>query len=153
MTGGRIRRVANYLKGEESFCLTYGDGLSDVNISALIDFHKSRRVMATLTATLPPGRFGALDLSGDKVNSFMEKPKGDGAMINGGFFVLSPEVIELIDGDQTIWEREPLEQLAKEGNLAAYQHTGFWQPMDTLRDKIYLEKLWQTGKAPWKVWK
>ena len=122
------------------------------NITELIAFHKAQNVKATLTATIPPGRFGALDLNGSKVNSFMEKPKGDGAMINGGFFVLSPKVIDYITDDTTTWEREPLERLAQEGNLAAYQHHGFWQPMDTLRDKIHLEELWQSGKAPWKVW-
>jgi glucose-1-phosphate cytidylyltransferase len=152
MTGGRLKRVANYLKGDELFCLTYGDGVSDVNITELIAFHKAQNVKATLTATILPGRFGALDLKGSKVTSFMEKPKGDGAMINGGFFVLSPQVLDYIKDDQTIWEREPLERLAQEGNLAAYQHTGFWQPMDTLRDKTQLEELWQSGQAPWKTW-
>lgn len=152
MTGGRLKRVANYVKDEQTFCLTYGDGVSDVNITELIAFHKSQNVKATLTATIPPGRFGALDLSGSKVNSFMEKPKGDGALINGGFFVLSPQVLDYIAGDQTIWEREPLERLAQEGNLAAFEHTGFWQPMDTLRDKTQLEELWQSGQAPWKTW-
>jgi glucose-1-phosphate cytidylyltransferase len=152
MTGGRLKRVVDYVKHEEIFCLTYGDGVSDVNISELITFHKSQNVKATLIATKPPGRFGVLDLKENIVTSFMEKPKGDGAMINGGFFVLSPLVIDYISDDQTIWEREPLERLAKEGNLAAFQHNGFWQPMDTLRDKNYLEELWQTGKAPWKVW-
>ena len=152
MTGGRLKRVAAYVKEEEMFCLTYGDGVSDVNISELITFHKSQKVKATLTATKPPGRFGVLDLSGNSVTSFMEKPKGDGAMINGGFFVLSPLVLDYIEDDQTIWEREPLERLAQEGDLAAYQHSGFWQPMDTLRDKTYLEGLWQSGKAPWRVW-
>lgn len=153
MTAGRLKRVADYVQGEEIFCLTYGDGVSDVNISELIAFHKAQEVEATLTAVLPPGRFGALDLSGSKVSSFMEKPKGDGAMINGGFFVVSPKVIDYIVDDQTIWEREPLERLAREGNLAAFQHNGFWQPMDTLRDKVHLEELWQSGKAPWKTWK
>jgi glucose-1-phosphate cytidylyltransferase len=152
MTGGRLKRVAEYVKDEETFCLTYGDGVSDVNITALLAFHKAQNVKVTVTATIPPGRFGALDLAGNKVNSFMEKPQGDGGMINGGFFVLSPMVIDYITDDQTLWEREPLERLAKEGNLAAYQHHGFWQPMDTLRDKVYLEKLWQSGRAPWKVW-
>ena len=152
MTGGRVRRIADYVKAEDAFCLTYGDGVGDVNITELIAFHKKQNVAATLTATIPPGRFGALDLQGNLVNSFMEKPKGDGAMINGGFFVLSPRVINYISDDQTIWEREPLEKLAKGGNLAAYQHHGFWQPMDTLRDKVHLEELWQSGKAPWKVW-
>jgi glucose-1-phosphate cytidylyltransferase len=152
MTGGRLKRVADYVKGEEAFCLTYGDGVSDVNITELLAFHRAQGVKATLTATVPPARFGALDIQGSKVASFMEKPKGDGAMVNGGFFVLSPKVIDYISGDSTIWEREPLERLAAEGNLAAFQHDGFWQPMDTLRDKTFLEELWQTGKAPWKVW-
>jgi glucose-1-phosphate cytidylyltransferase len=152
MTGGRLKRVAEYVKDEEAFCLTYGDGVSDVNITELVAFHKEQKVKATLTATLPPGRFGALDMQGNKVNSFREKPQGDGAMINGGFFVLSPSVLEYITDDHTIWEREPLERLAEEGNLAAYQHNGFWQPMDTLRDKINLEEFWQSGHAPWKVW-
>ena len=152
MTGGRLKRVAGYVQDEEAFCFTYGDGVGDINITELVEFHKSQNVKATLTATIPPGRFGALGLHGNKVNSFMEKPKGDGAMINGGYFVLSPKVIDVITDDSTIWEREPLERLAQEGNLAAYQHHGFWQPMDTLRDKIHLEELWQSGKAPWKVW-
>ena len=152
MTGGRLKRVASYIQDEEAFCLTYGDGVSDVNITELIAFHKAQKVKATLTATLPPGRFGALDFDGHKVRNFKEKPSGDGGMINGGFFVLSPEVLSYIEDDQTIWERAPLEKLATEGQLAAYQHGGFWQPMDTLRDKVHLEELWQSGKAPWKVW-
>ena len=152
MTGGRLKRVADYIKGEEAFCLTYGDGVSDINVTELIAFHREQKAKATLTATIAPGRFGALDLNGNKVDSFMEKPKGDGAMINGGFFVLSPQVLDYIVNDQTTWEREPLEQLAQEGNLCAFQHRGFWQPMDTLRDKMYLEGLWQSGQAPWKVW-
>jgi glucose-1-phosphate cytidylyltransferase len=152
MTGGRLKRVADYVKDEESFCLTYGDGVSDVNITELIAFHKAQNVKATLTATIAPGRFGALDLKANKVSSFMEKPKGDGAMINGGFFVLSPKVLDYITDDQTIWERDPLERLAQEGDLAAFSHHGFWQPMDTLRDKVHLEELWQSGKAPWNVW-
>jgi glucose-1-phosphate cytidylyltransferase len=152
MTGGRLKRVVEYVKNEEAFCFTYGDGVSDVNITELIAFHKSHKLKATLTAAIPPGRFGALNIIDTKVSSFMEKPRGDGAMINGGFFVLSPEVINYIKDDQTIWEREPLELLANEGHLAAYQHHGFWQPMDTLRDKLYLEELWQIGNAPWKVW-
>jgi glucose-1-phosphate cytidylyltransferase len=152
MTGGRLKRVADHIKGDELFCLTYGDGVSDVNITKLIAFHKAQNVKATLTATIPPGRFGALDINGSMVNSFMEKPKGDGAMINGGFFVLSPNVLDYVVNDQTIWEREPLERLAQEGNLAAFPHNGFWQPMDTLRDKLLLEELWQSGTAPWKVW-
>lgn len=152
MTGGRLKRVAPYLQGEQAFCFTYGDGVSDVNIAELIAFHTSQQVKATLTATLPPGRFGALDMKGSKVRSFKEKPKGDGAMINGGFFVLSPEVLTLIEDDNTIWEKEPLETLASRDQLAAFSHDGFWQPMDTLRDKTYLEELWASGKAPWKVW-
>ena len=152
MTGGRVKRVADYVKGDELFCLTYGDGVADVNITELIAFHKGQNLKATVTATIPPGRFGALELVGNKVNSFMEKPKGDGAMINGGFFVLSPSVIDYITDDQTIWEREPLERLATEGNLAAFQHHGFWQPMDTLREKNLLEELWASGHAPWKNW-
>jgi glucose-1-phosphate cytidylyltransferase len=152
MTGGRLRRVAPYLKDEEAFCFTYGDGVSDVNIAELIAFHKAQKVKATLTATLPPGRFGALDMHGDKVRTFKEKPKGDGGMINGGFFVLSPAVLNLLDGDNCVWERAPLETLAEGGELAAYQHHGFWQAMDTLRDKTQLEELWQSGQAPWRVW-
>ncbi len=153
MTGGRIKRVAEHIQGDDAFCLTYGDGVSDVNITELIAFHKAQGVQATLTATLPPGRFGALEFNGPKVARFMEKPKGDGAMINGGFFVLSPKVLERITGDETIWERAPLETLATDGQLAAFQHTGFWQPMDTLRDRVFLEELWASGSAPWKVWK
>lgn len=153
MTGGRLKRVAKYLD-DEPFCFTYGDGVSNVDIGELIAFHKRHGLQATLTATYSPGRFGALDIHGDhKVTSFREKPKGDGGMVNGGFFVLAPKVVELIEGDQTIWEREPLERLAEEGQLAAYQHHGFWQPMDTLRDKHYLEELWISGSAAWKVWK
>jgi glucose-1-phosphate cytidylyltransferase len=152
MTGGRLRRVAPYVRNEEAFCFTYGDGVSNVNIAELIAFHKAQKVKATLTATYPPGRFGALDLLGDKVRTFKEKPKGDGGMINGGFFVLSPAVLDLLDGDDCIWERAPLETLAERGELAAYQHHGFWQAMDTLRDKTYLEELWQSGQAPWRVW-
>lgn len=152
LTGGRLRRVAPYLKSEEAFCFTYGDGVGDVDITSLIDFHRRSGVKATLTATLPPGRFGALRFDKDKVHSFQEKPAGDGAMINGGFFVLSPQVIDYIEGDATIWEREPLERLAAEGQLAAFRHEGFWQPMDTLRDKTLLEELWTEGRAPWKVW-
>lgn len=153
MTGGRLKRVADYIKDEESFCFTYGDGVSDINISELIKFHKKQGKKATITATLPPGRFGALEISNHQVNSFREKPRGDGALINGGFFVLSPDVISYIEGDNTIWEKEPLERLAGEGELSAFEHTGFWQPMDTLRDRQLLEDLWQNGDAPWKVWK
>jgi glucose-1-phosphate cytidylyltransferase len=152
MTGGRLKLVSDYIKDEENFCFTYGDGVSDVNISELIAFHKAQQVKATLTSVIPLGRFGAINTQANKVHSFHEKPRGDGAKINGGFFVLSPKVLDYISDDQTTWEREPLEQLAKEGNLAAYQHDGFWQPMDTLRDKMFLEELWQSRKAPWKVW-
>lgn len=152
MTGGRLRRVADYIKDEEAFCFTYGDGVGDIDIAKTIEFHKSHGKKATLTATFPPGRFGALDIKASKVNSFKEKPRGDGAMINGGFFVLSPEVLKLIDGDSCTWEQEPLKTLAEENELMAYEHHGFWQPMDTLRDKVHLEELWQAGKAPWKIW-
>ena len=152
MTGGRLKRVARYIQEDEIFCLTYGDGVSDVNITELIAFHRAQQVKATVTSVLPPGRFGALDVVGNRVKSFREKPQGDGAKVNGGFFVLSYKVIDYISGDKTIWERGPIERLAKEGDLAAYQHGGFWQPMDTLRDKMHLEELWQSGKAPWKVW-
>lgn len=153
MTGGRLKRVKQYVENEELFCFTYGDGVSDVNIKKLIDFHRQHGKQATLTATYPPGRFGALDIRGDNhVETFKEKPKGDGGMINGGFFVLSPQVIDLIDGDSTVWEASPLETLAGSGQMMAYQHEGFWQPMDTLRDKNYLEELWVSNNAPWKVW-
>lgn len=150
MTGGRVKRIADHVKDDEAFCLTYGDGVGDINITELLAFHKAQNVKATLTATIYPGRFGALDFNGSKVKSFVEKPKG--GMINGGFFVLSPKVIDYITDDKTTWEREPLELLAQEGNLAAFLHHGFWRPMDTLRDKLYLEELWQSGQAPWKVW-
>lgn len=152
MTGGRLKRVAPYIENDELFCLTYGDGLSDVNIGELISFHRAMGVMATLTGIYPPGRFGALELSCNKVRRFAEKPQGDGSMINGGFFVLSPKVLGYIDGDQTIWEQEPMERLATEGQLAAFKHAGFWQPMDTLRDKQRLEELWEGGNPPWRVW-
>lgn len=152
MTGGRLRRAAPYLENEDLFFFTYGDGVADIDIGKLLAFHRSQNVLATLTAAFPPGRFGALDLVGSKVRSFKEKPKGDGNMINGGFFVLSPRVIDLIDDDSTVWEAEPLELLSMQGQLAAYRHEGFWQPMDTLRDKHYLEGLWRSGSAPWKVW-
>lgn len=151
MTGGRLKRVKSYL-GNEDFCLTYGDGLADINISELLKFHKAHGKLATLTAAQPPGRFGALGLEGTLVQSFKEKPMGDGNWINGGFFVLNPKVIDLIDNDQTVWEKEPLERLAQSQELHAFQHKGFWQPMDTLRDKTYLEQLWSSNKAPWKVW-
>ena len=152
MTGGRLARVREYLDGED-FCFTYGDGVSDVNISELVDFHKKNKLKATLTAVQPPGRFGSLNLEGDRITGFQEKPVGDGGWINGGFFVCSPEVLDYIESDDTVWERQPLERLAAEGNLAAHFHKGFWQPMDTLRDKNHLEELWVNGKAPWKTWK
>lgn len=152
MTGGRLKRVAEYVKNDDAFLFTYGDGVSDVNIGETIDFHRNHGKLATLTATFPPGRFGALDIQNKQIRSFKEKPKGDGAMINGGFFVLNPKVIDLISNDATIWEQEPLMTLAERGELMAYEHSGFWQPMDTLRDKHYLESLWESGKAPWKVW-
>jgi glucose-1-phosphate cytidylyltransferase len=152
MTGGRLRRVAEHIKDEEAFCFTYGDGVSDIDISETIRFHKAHGKQATLTATYPPGRFGALDMRNGLVRSFKEKPQGDGAMINGGFFVLSPSVLKLIDGDDSTWEQEPLMTLAEQGDLMAYEHKGFWQPIDTLRDTHYLEELWQSGKAPWKNW-
>jgi len=152
MTGGRLRRVAKFIKDEEAFCLSYGDGVGDIDIGATIDFHREHGKAATLTATYPPGRFGALSIKNRQVVSFKEKPKGDGAMINGGFFVLSPTVLSTIKGDSTIWEREPLTTLADTGQLMAFEHQGFWQPMDTLRDKHLLEELWATGRAPWKFW-
>lgn len=152
MTGGRIKRIYPYIQEEELFCLTYGDGVSNVNIAQLIEFHKAKNVMATLTAVLPPGRFGAISIERDHVKGFKEKPKGDGALVNGGFFVLTPKIVNYIEGDHTIWEQEPLERLAKDGELAAYRHEGFWQPMDTLRDKQYLEELWINDRAPWKIW-
>lgn len=152
MTGGRLKRVANYVKDDEAFCLTYGDGVSDVDIGATLAFHKSHGKAATLTSTWPPGRFGSLDVENQRVVSFKEKPRGDGAIINGGFFVLSPKVLSYLDGDATVWEQEPLMRLAEEGELMAFHHEGFWQPMDTLRDKVMLEELWVGGKAPWKKW-
>ena len=151
MTGGRIKAVAKYLDPSEPFCMTYGDGVSDVDIGALIEFHKAHGKKATVTAVAPPGRFGALQFDGDAVSAFVEKPAGDGGLINGGFFVLSPDVIDLIDGPQTVWEKKPLETLASTGELQGFRHHGFWQPMDTLRDKQYLEELWEKG-APWKTW-
>ncbi|MCG2722928.1 MAG: glucose-1-phosphate cytidylyltransferase [Thermodesulfovibrionales bacterium] len=153
MTGGRLKRVKEYI-GNETFCLTYGDGVTDVNIKELIAFHRDQKALATLTAVQPPGRFGAFNLDRDqyKIFTFKEKPQGDRAWINGGFFVLEPGVLDYIEGDSTIWEREPMEKLAHDGMLSAYRHYGFWQPMDTLRDKIVLEELWQSEKAPWKVW-
>lgn len=150
-TGGRLARVRGYL-GEEDFCMTYGDGLSNVDVGAEIAFHRRHGALATICAVQPPGRFGALELDGDKVSGFNEKPQGDQAWINGGFFVLSPRVLDYIASDTVLWEREPLEELARKGQLHVYRHTGFWQPMDTLRDKNLLEELWASGKAPWKNW-
>jgi len=152
MTGGRLRRAARYLEGEKAFCFTYGDGVSDIDISALVDFHHAHGRFATVTAVQPPGRYGALQRDGDQVLGFTEKPRGDGGWINGGFFVLSPEVLPYIDGDATSWEAEPLSRLASEGQLHAFAHEGFWHPMDTLRDKNHLEQLWSSGEAPWKQW-
>ena len=152
MTGGRLGRVSDYVKDEDAFCFTYGDGVSNVNITELIEFHKKHGKDATLTAVYPPGRFGALDIQDNQIKRFTEKPKGDGALINGGFFVLSPKVLERISGDDCTWEQEPLKGLAADDNLMAFTHDGFWQPMDTLRDKVYLQKLWEEGKAPWKTW-
>jgi len=151
MTGGRLKRVKNYLD-KEDFCFTYGDGLSDINIRDLINFHKSHKKLATTTAVLPPGRFGSLELEEDKILSFKEKPDGDGSWINGGFFVLSPKVIDYIDNDQTIWERDPMERIASDNQMRAFFHKNFWQPMDTLRDKNNLEELWRTNSAPWRLW-
>ena len=152
MTGGRVKRVYDYVKDEDAFCLTYGDGVADIDISSLIKFHESHGKQATLTATYPPGRFGALDIDEGFVKKFQEKPKGDGAVINGGFFVLSPSVINRIVDDSTIWEQDPLKGLAEDDQLMAFRHEGYWQPMDTLRDKMKLEELWDTNQAPWKVW-
>jgi len=152
MTGGRLKRVAPYLSDQDAFCFTYGDGVADVDLSGLIRFHQSHGRLATVTAVKPPGRFGALSLKGHTISDFQEKPAGDGAWINGGFFVLSPKTLDFIEDDQTVWEREPMERLAKEDQFRAFFHEGFWQPMDTLRDKGLLEDLWQTGQAPWKRW-
>jgi len=153
MTGGRLKRVKDYVKDEEAFCFTYGDGVGNVDISRLIEFHQAHGKKATVTATRPPGRYGALKFGpDDTVEDFQEKPDGDGSWINGGFFVLSPKVIERIEQDSTIWEREPLDGLAKDGELIAFKHDGFWQPMDTLREKKLLNELWDSGKAPWKIW-
>jgi len=149
-TGGRLKRVADYIDGD--FCMTYGDGVGSIDITSLINFHQQHGKLATMTAVQPPGRFGALEIAGTQVISFLEKPQGDGGRINGGFFILNPNVLDLIEGDDTIWERKPLEKLAKDGQLQAFSHSGFWQPMDTLRDKTYLEELWVSGKAPWKSW-
>jgi glucose-1-phosphate cytidylyltransferase len=152
MTGGRLRRVADFLANEEAFCFTYGDGVADVDIAEAIRFHKAHGKLATVTAVQPPGRYGALQMDEARVAGFIEKPRGDGGLINGGFFVLSPRCIARIEGDPTSWEGEPLTSLANEAQLMAYEHHGFWQPMDTLRDKNLLEDLWQSGRAPWKVW-
>lgn len=152
LTGGRLGRVADYVKDEEAFCFTYGDGVGDIDIAATIEFHRRHGKAATLTSTYPPGRFGAIDIHGGQVMSFKEKPKGDGAMINGGFFVLSPRALAEVKDDTTVWEQEPLVNLADKGELMAYEHQGFWQPMDTLRDKTLLEELWASGRAPWKKW-
>jgi glucose-1-phosphate cytidylyltransferase len=152
MTGGRLKRVADHVRGEDSFCFTYGDGLTDLDIGASIAFHRAHGRQATITAVQPPGRYGALQLRGDEVTGFTEKPSGDGGLINGGFFVLSPAVLDRIGGDETSWESEPLTGLAGDGELRAFRHAGFWQPMDTLREKLQLENLWESGKAPWKVW-
>jgi glucose-1-phosphate cytidylyltransferase len=152
MTGGRVLRVREHVKDEEAFCLTYGDGVGDVDISASIAFHREHGKLATLTAAVPPGRFGALGMDGDRVATFLEKPEGDGGEINAGFFVLSPKVLDYVDDDHTVWEQEPLKNLAADGELMAFKHPGFWQPMDTLRDKLQLESHWETGRAPWKVW-
>lgn len=152
MTGGRLKRVGDYLEGEDAFCFTYGDGVADVDVAASIAFHRGHGKLATITAVQPPGRYGALELDGTEVRAFTEKPRGDGGLINGGFFVLSPRCLERIAGDDTSWEAEPLTGLAADGELRAFAHTGFWQPMDTLREKTLLENLWDSGRAPWKVW-
>jgi glucose-1-phosphate cytidylyltransferase len=152
LTGGRLKRVADYVEGENEFCMTYGDGLSDIDISATITFHREHGRLATVTAVKPPGRFGALELEGQRVTGFMEKPTGDEGLINGGFFVLDPRCLDLIEGDETRWEDEPLTRLAVEDQLRAYEHHGFWQPMDTVRERNLLEDLWASGEAPWKSW-
>ncbi len=152
LTGGRLKRVADYVRGEDVFCFTYGDGVADIDITRELAFHRSHGKWATVAAVQPPGRYGALQLQGERVAGFTEKPRGDGGLINGGFFVLSPKCLDFIEGDHTSWEGEPLERLADLGQLMAFTHQGFWQPMDTLRDKNLLESLWESGKAPWKVW-
>lgn len=152
LTGGRLKRVASYIQDESEFCFTYGDGVSDLNITSLIDFHRKHGKLATVTAVQPPGRYGALKLEGNQVTGFTEKPRGDGGLINGGFFVLSPKCLELIASDSTTWEAEPLIELSKMGELMSFEHNGFWQAMDTLRDKTHLEELWASGSAPWKSW-
>ena len=153
MTGGRLKRVSQYVENEDAFCFTYGDGLADINISELINFHANHQRLATVTAVQPLGRYGALDMSDKEVRGFIEKPQGDGGWVNGGFFVLSPKCLSLLEDDSTVWEGLPLTTLATEGNLMAYEHKGFWQPMDTLRDKMQLENMWQSNNAPWRVWK
>jgi glucose-1-phosphate cytidylyltransferase len=152
MTGGRLKRVAQYLDADEPFCFTYGDGVSDIDIAALIAFHRQHGKLATVTAVQPAGRYGALDIKDKNVRGFVEKPQGDGGWVNGGFFILSPKTLNLIDGDSTAWEQEPLAQLAAANELCAYRHKGFWQPMDTIREKNLLNELWDNSKAPWKVW-
>jgi glucose-1-phosphate cytidylyltransferase len=151
MTGGRLRRVLQYL-GDEDFCFTYGDGVADIDIGRLVEFHRKEGTLVTVTAVQPTGRFGSMVLDGSRVTEFSEKPTGDGAWINGGFFVVSPKVAPYLEGDETVWEREPLQRLASEGQLTSYRHTGFWQPMDTLREKLRLDELWESGTAPWKTW-
>ncbi len=152
LTGGRLKRVGSYLEGEEAFCFTYGDGVANVDISGLIAFHRAHGKLATVTAVQPPGRYGALAMEGAAVRGFIEKPRGDGGWINGGFFVLAPECLQHIEGDESSWEGEPLAELARANELMAFEHAGFWQPMDTLRDKTHLEQLWASGSAPWKMW-
>jgi glucose-1-phosphate cytidylyltransferase len=151
-TGGRLKRVRDYVKDEECFCFTYGDGVGNIDVTAQLQFHRNHKKLATLTTVQQPGRFGSVVLDGRKITEFVEKPQGDGAWINGGFFVLSPKVIDFIPGPETVWEKQPLQRLAQDGQLMAWQHPAFWQPMDTLRDKNYLEELWNSGKAPWKIW-
>ncbi len=152
MTGGRLKRVAEFIRDEDFFCFTYGDGIADIDINATINFHTSHGKLATVTAVQPPGRYGALTITENDVQGFTEKPRGDGGLINGGFFVLSPKCIDLIEGDETSWEQEPLSRLAQNNELKAFEHCGFWQPMDTLREKKLLEEMWQSGRAPWKIW-
>jgi glucose-1-phosphate cytidylyltransferase len=152
LTGGRLKRILDYVKDEEAFCFTYGDGVSNVDITKLIEFHKGHGKAATLTSVYPPGRFGALDIKDNQIKQFTEKPKGDGALINGGFFVLSPKVLDRISGDNCTWEQEPLKGLARDGELMSFTHDGFWQPMDTLRDRVNLQELWDQDNAPWKTW-
>lgn len=151
-TGGRLKRVARWLQDDDTFCMTYGDGVSDIDITASLAFHRQHGKLATMAAVTPPGRFGALTMEGDSVTGFREKPRGDGGLINGGFFVLSRQVLDYVADDKTVWERAPLEKLATEGQLQAFRHDGFWQPMDTVRERMVLESLWNSGKAPWKVW-